>query len=65
MYIFKMVVCCQVAVSTTDRSIVQSSPTKCGMSNCVISKPLQRDDLDQSKSVAPYVKKNHNDEECD
>jgi hypothetical protein len=28
------VVCCQVEVSATDRSLVQRSPTKCGVSEC-------------------------------
>lgn len=64
MYIFIMAVRCQVAVSATDRSIVQSSPTESGMSNCGISNPQQRDGLGQSKGVAPHGK-NHNDEECD
>lgn len=52
-----MVVCCQVAVSATDRSIVHSSPTECGMSNCVISKPQQREGLDHSKCYATRKKK--------
>jgi len=30
------VVCCQVEVSATSRSLVQSSPTDCGVSLCVI-----------------------------
>jgi hypothetical protein len=36
------VVCCQVEVSTTDRSLVQRSPTDCGASLCVIKKPRTR-----------------------
>jgi hypothetical protein len=32
------VVCCQVEVSATSRSHVQSSPTDCGVSLCVIQK---------------------------
>jgi hypothetical protein len=28
------VVCCQAEVSATDRSLVQSSPTECGVSEC-------------------------------
>ena len=32
-------VCCQVEVSATGRSLVQRSPTDCGASLCVISKP--------------------------
>ena len=30
------VVCCQVEVSATSRSVVQRSPTDCGASLCVI-----------------------------
>jgi hypothetical protein len=30
---------CQVEVSATDWSLVQRSPTHCGVSLCVISKP--------------------------
>jgi hypothetical protein len=30
---------CQVEVSATGRSLVQRSPTDCGVSLCVISKP--------------------------
>jgi len=30
------VVCCQVEVSATSRSLVQRSPTDCGASSCVI-----------------------------
>jgi hypothetical protein len=33
------VVCCQVEVSATDWSLVQRSPTDCGVSLCVIKKP--------------------------
>ena len=33
------VVCCQVEVSATNRSLVQRSPTDCGASLCVIKKP--------------------------
>jgi hypothetical protein len=33
------VVCCQVEVSATGWSLVQRSPTDCGVSLCVISKP--------------------------
>ena len=31
------VVCCQVEVSATGRSLVQRSPTECGMSECGMS----------------------------
>jgi hypothetical protein len=33
------VVCCQVEVLATSRSLVQKSPTDCGASLCVIKKP--------------------------
>ena len=33
------VVCCQVEVSATNRSLVQRSPTDCGVSLCVVWKP--------------------------
>jgi len=36
------VVCCQVEVSATDWSLVQTSPTDCGASLCVIKKPRKR-----------------------
>ena len=36
------VVCCQVEVSATDWSLVQRSPTECGVSLCVIKKPRKR-----------------------
>jgi hypothetical protein len=36
------VVCCQVEVSATRWSLVQRSPTDCGASLCVISKPRER-----------------------
>jgi hypothetical protein len=35
------VLCCQVEVSATDRSLIQMSPTDCGAS-CVIKKPRKR-----------------------
>jgi hypothetical protein len=36
---FEIVVCCQVEVSATSWSLVRRSPTDCGVSLCVISKP--------------------------
>ena len=36
------VVCCQVEVSATYWSLVQRSPTDCGVSMCVIKKPRKR-----------------------
>jgi hypothetical protein len=35
------VMCCQVEVSATSRSLVQTSPTDCGASLCVITKPRE------------------------
>ena len=35
------VVCCQVEVAATSRSLVQRSPTDCGASLCVIQKPRE------------------------
>jgi hypothetical protein len=35
-------VCCQVEVSATDWSLVQRSPTDCGVSLCMIKKPRKR-----------------------
>ena len=35
------VACCQVEVSGTGRSLVQRSPTDCGVSLCVIYKPQE------------------------
>ena len=36
-----MSVCCQVEISATGRSLVQRSPTDCGVSLCVIKKPQE------------------------
>jgi hypothetical protein len=36
------VTCCQVEVSATSWSLVQRSPTDCGASLCVITKPRER-----------------------
>jgi hypothetical protein len=35
-------VCCQVGVSATSWSLVQGSPTNCGASLCVITKPREQ-----------------------
>jgi hypothetical protein len=48
--------CCQVEVSATDRSLVQSSPTDCGASLCVIKKPRKRG----GKPATGLWKYNHN-----
>jgi hypothetical protein len=39
------VVCCQVVVSATSRSLIQKSPTRCGMSQCVSSRNLLEEAL--------------------
>jgi hypothetical protein len=36
------VVCCQVEITATGRSLVQRSPTECGMSECVRGTSLRR-----------------------
>jgi hypothetical protein len=36
------VVCCQAVVSATSLSLVQRSPTDCGASLCVITKPREQ-----------------------
>jgi hypothetical protein len=38
------VVCCQVEVSATGWSLVQRSPTDCGVSECVIVKPRRNEE---------------------
>jgi hypothetical protein len=38
------VVCCQVEVSATDLSLVQRSPTDCGVLLCVIKKPRKNEE---------------------
>jgi hypothetical protein len=40
--LFVSVLCCQVEVYATGRSLVQRSPTYCGVSLCVIYKPEER-----------------------
>jgi hypothetical protein len=36
------IVCCQVEVSATGRSLVQGSPTKCGVSECDLETSTSR-----------------------
>ena len=36
------VVCCQVEVSSTERSLVQRSPTECGVSDCDLETSTMR-----------------------
>jgi hypothetical protein len=38
------VVCCQVEVSATSWSLVQRSPTECGVSKCVIMRPRRNEE---------------------
>ena len=51
------VVCCQAEVSATGRSLVQSSPTDCAVSLCVISKPQEIGGPGVRWAVAPGEKK--------
>jgi hypothetical protein len=44
MFVCCVCLCCQVEVSATNRSLVQRSPTDCGASLCVITKPSERGD---------------------
>jgi hypothetical protein len=41
-WVFVCCVCCKVEVSATSCSLVQTSPTDCGASLCVIKKPRRR-----------------------
>jgi hypothetical protein len=50
-------VCCQVEVSATGLSPVQRSPTDCGVSLCVISKPQLRGGPGTRSAVKPRGKK--------
>jgi hypothetical protein len=50
------VVCCQVEVSATGWSLVQRSPTECGVSKCVIVKLRQRGGRGPLGAVAPWKK---------
>ena len=49
------VVCYHAEVSATSRSLVQSSPTDCGVSLCVISKPSRLGGPAPRWAVAGYV----------
>jgi hypothetical protein len=51
------IVYCQVEVSATDRSLVQRSPTDCGVSMCVISEPRALGGSGPRWAVAPETKK--------
>ena len=50
------VVCCQVEVSATGRSLVQRSPTDCGVSLCVISKNLKNEEAIAGDWAASDIK---------
>jgi hypothetical protein len=53
------VVCCQVEVSATGWSLVQRSPTDCGVSKkCVIVKPRNEEAQAPEKGLLSYRKKN-------
>ena len=52
------VVCYQVEVSTTGRSLIQRSPTNSGVSFCVILKPQEWGGPGLSWTVAPEEKEN-------
>ena len=52
------VVCCQIEVSATSRSLVQRSPTDCGVSLCVISKNLKNEEATAHDWAASAIKKN-------
>ena len=53
------VVCCQVEVSATGRSLVQRSPSGCGVSLCVIYKPRARGGPGQRWAVARALLRRH------
>jgi hypothetical protein len=57
------VVCCQVEVSATSWSLVQRSPTDCGVSQmCVTMKPRRkRGDPGPYRAVDPWEKKVSNE----
>jgi hypothetical protein len=50
------VVCCQVEISATVRSLVQSSPTDCGVLLCVIKRPQKRGGYGPRWAAAPQKK---------
>ena len=49
--------CCQVEVSATSWSLVQRSPTDCGVSLCVISKNLKNEEAMERDWVASVIEK--------
>jgi hypothetical protein len=53
------VVCCQVEVSATSWSLVQRSPTDCGVSKmCVITKPRRNEEAQAHVGLSSHRKKN-------
>jgi hypothetical protein len=55
------VVCCQVEVSATSWSLVQRSPTDCGVSQmCVIVKPRRNVEAQAHIRLSSHTKKNNN-----
>ena len=51
------VVCCQAEVFAADRSLVQRSPTECGVSNLSVNKGPHRGGLGPIRTVEPRKKK--------
>jgi hypothetical protein len=55
------VVCCQVEVSATSWSLVQSSPTDCGVSKkCVIVKPRRNEEAQAHIGLSSHREKTFN-----
>jgi hypothetical protein len=53
------VVCCQVEVSATGWSLVQRSPTDCGVSQmCVTMKPRRNEEAQAHIGLSSHRKKN-------
>jgi hypothetical protein len=53
------VVCCQVEVSATSWSLVQRSPTDCGVSQmCMIMKPRRNEEAHAHIGLSSHRKKN-------
>jgi hypothetical protein len=50
------VVCCQIEVSATGRSLVQRSPTECGVSNRCDREPSERETVTWNRVEAPHKK---------
>jgi hypothetical protein len=51
------VVCCQVEVSATGRSLIQRSPTKCGVSECDLETSTMRRPR-PTRALEPWNKRN-------